>query len=92
MLEGADLSKSDLFEADFRSADLRLANLNGAFLRRTCLVHADLTGATGLTQDQIDDSLGDGFTRLPSGLFRPRSWLLNSESGQMIFLPDGRES
>jgi hypothetical protein len=40
----------------------------------TLLDGADLSGATGLTQDQIDIACGSADTRLPVGLTPPAGW------------------
>jgi uncharacterized protein YjbI with pentapeptide repeats len=50
-------------------AQLDRANLTGAGL-----FGADLTGAVGVTQGQVDAARGDGRTVLPDGLTRPVSW------------------
>jgi uncharacterized protein YjbI with pentapeptide repeats len=42
-------------DSDFTDAGLRLANLEGAVL----------AGATGLTQNQLNDACGDEGTQLP---------------------------
>ena len=47
--------------ADFRDADMGGTNLSGA----------DLSGARGLTQRQLNEACGDSATRLPSGLTVP---------------------
>jgi hypothetical protein len=57
-LTGANLSNSRFYRADFRDADLSRAGLTGA----------DLSGATGLTQSQIDDACAGPGTQLPRGL------------------------
>jgi uncharacterized protein YjbI with pentapeptide repeats len=75
-MKGVNLSPSLLANTDFSNADLSDANLNhtylgGADLSGADLSAADLQTATGLTQEQIDEAIGDGHTRLPEGLQRP---------------------
>ncbi len=77
-LYGADLSGANLYAADLR-ANLYAADLSGAHLERAdfaCadLRMADLRGATGLTQGQLEEADGDESTRLPQGLERPGAW------------------
>jgi uncharacterized protein YjbI with pentapeptide repeats len=55
--------------AILREAKLERANLAGAHLES-----ADLTGAVGLTQEQLDSAFGDILTVLPKGLERPAHW------------------
>ncbi len=45
-----------------------------ADLREAHLKHADLNHALGLTQDQINEAMGDADIQLPAGLMRPESW------------------
>jgi hypothetical protein len=63
-LSGADLTRADLSKADFLGADLRGSHLFGA----------NLNFAKNLTQEQIDDAVGDSTTILPYGLHMPESW------------------
>ena len=49
--------------------DLEGAELNGAISRV-----ADLSRSTGLYQEQLDSAVGDGRTRIPAGLVRPKDW------------------
>lgn len=77
-LRGADLLRADLSEAKLLKADLRGANISeavliGAKLRDAKLAGAILSGAnlknvTHLTQAQLDQACGDGYTKLPYGL------------------------
>ena len=74
----SNLSGGDFSNADFSNASLDGARLTGgsfsradfsnASLRRTDIRGADLSGARGLTQDQISEACGDGSTRLPGRL------------------------
>lgn len=59
-LEGANLSGADLTNAIARRANFKNARLRNAVLRGT-----DLTGATGLTLDQIRESFFDETTIFP---------------------------
>jgi uncharacterized protein YjbI with pentapeptide repeats len=73
-LRGASLRGALLLGADLRGADLRLADLIGADLRGADLAGADLRDSLFLTRSQLDAARGDGATRLPDGLRRPRHW------------------
>ena len=44
-------------------------------LSQALLHGADLTGASGLTQEQVDHALGSERTLLPEGLRHPERWL-----------------
>lgn len=68
-LHGAQLRGAHLSWSDFGGADLSDADLRDADLRSS-----DLSGALGLTQGQLKSAIGDGNTKLPSGLSRPNSW------------------
>ena len=63
-LSGADLSEALLDRADFAGAKFGGVNLSGA----------SLLEARNLTQDQIDEALGDALTVLPPHLTRPEGW------------------
>jgi len=88
-LTGANLEMADLSDADLSDARLDGANLSGADLSEALLDRADfarakfggvnLSGASllearNLTQDQIDEALGDALTVLPPHLTRPEGW------------------
>jgi len=69
-LIGANLASAFLERSNLSDADLTDANLRGAILReakmdRVILDGADLTGAVGLTQIQLKDTVGDDQTILP---------------------------
>jgi hypothetical protein len=79
-LMGAALTEADLADARLERADLRgarfdYANLAGAQLNGANLRGAHLRLARGLTQAQIDRSLGDHRTALPAHLTTPGAWL-----------------
>lgn len=86
-LEGADLSDADLREARLNGANLVGADLGGALLDNADLSGARLTGANlcaaslnearNLTQEQVDDTIGDARTMLPAHLDVPQSWTAN---------------
>ena len=63
-LQGADLQGADLQEADLQEADLVGADLYGA----------NLQGASGITEDQIEWTLGSNETKLGEDLKRPELW------------------
>jgi hypothetical protein len=73
-LSGANLSGTHFSAADLRAAHLSGANLSGADLTGAYLIKADLSGAVGLIQSQIDGAIGDLGTKLPLGINRPKSW------------------
>jgi len=66
-LDGAVLIKADLAKADLTEADLTEANL-----READLTGADLTEARGMTQEQLDGTIGSlSNIQLPEGLQCP---------------------
>jgi len=83
-MEGSDLSNSHLVNTDLSNADLSDANLyhaylasvdlSGANLSGTDLSELDLRNDTGLTQEQIDEAIGNERTYLPDDLQRPANW------------------
>ena len=83
-MEGSDLSNSHLVNTDLSNADLSDANLYHAYLASVDLSGANLSGAdlseldlrndTGLTQEQIDEAIGNERTYLPDDLQRPANW------------------
>jgi uncharacterized protein YjbI with pentapeptide repeats len=74
-LKGADLKRANLEEANLRAAYLAGLNLEGANLRNTNLRNTDLRQTRDVTQEQIDQAIGDETTQLPQGLTRPARWL-----------------
>jgi Pentapeptide repeats (8 copies) len=75
----ADLVLANLRGADLRHADLSGANLVGARLLGIDLAHAnicgtDLSTAEDLTEEQLRETRGDIFTKLPEGLHAPKEW------------------
>jgi uncharacterized protein YjbI with pentapeptide repeats len=78
-LEGADLRKAhfegaNLWRAHLEGADLREAHFEGANLVGAHLEGADFSKAKGLTDDKLVLAHGDGKTKLPEGITRPKSW------------------
>jgi uncharacterized protein YjbI with pentapeptide repeats len=78
-LQGAELQRADLRAADLRAADLRGASLQGAKLQDAKLQDAKLRDANlqqveGLTQEQLEQAVGDEFTVLPEYLSVPAWW------------------
>ncbi len=65
-----DLHKTNLQKIMFKYINLEHAKLYGAALDM-----ADLSGATGLTQDQINTASSNSSTKLPDGLQRHADWL-----------------
>ncbi|MGD9529055.1 pentapeptide repeat-containing protein [Pseudonocardia sp.] len=80
----ANLTEAQLGMANLTEANLRLANLTGAWLGGANLTKtrlgganlggASLGGAEGLTHQQLDVTLGNSRTTLPTGLRQPASW------------------
>jgi len=75
----AKMSKHNLngaapIDLDQSSNDLKPTNLSGAILRDADLSGALLVSTEGLTQDQIDQAIGDRMTQLPGHLRRPVAW------------------
>ena len=78
-LREADLVLANLRGADLRHADLSGANLVGARLMGVDLAHAricgaDLSTAEDLTEEQLRQTVGDTFTKLPEDLHAPQNW------------------
>jgi uncharacterized protein YjbI with pentapeptide repeats len=73
-LRGADLRGALLIGADLRGTDLHTADLLGADLRGADLRGADLTDALYVTGPQLTAARGDGTTRIPGDVVRPRHW------------------
>lgn len=81
----ANFDKAVLTGTRFAMANLSRAKLSGAvlegpidldraFLFLTRIEGVDLSRASGLTQEQVDLTCGDGATKLPSGLAVPAKW------------------
>jgi uncharacterized protein YjbI with pentapeptide repeats len=64
-LDGANLTGADLSGADLRGASLRGARFDRAKLAGTLLRSQDLTGATGLTREQLEGAILDADARQP---------------------------
>lgn len=64
-LDDADLSAAHFNGAILDDASLKGANLTNAKFKDTKIRRADLSGAIGLKQEQIDGTCGDEETRLP---------------------------
>ena len=73
-LANANLEGANLTRAHLEGASLTYAHLEGASLTAACLIRADLSAAKGLTQTQLGSAKGDGATKLPRNLMRPRHW------------------
>lgn len=70
-LTGADLGDTNLEGATLVGAYLGGARFGGAVLTGANLSGAELTGATGLTQAQLNTACGDATTALPAGMTIP---------------------
>src|SRR5215470_12244226 len=78
-LHEADLVLANLRGADLRRADLSGANLIGARLMGVDLAHANISGADlstaeDLTEEQLRETEGDTFTKLPGEMHMPQHW------------------
>jgi hypothetical protein len=78
-LAGANLRRTSLAEAhlersDLRGADFRCTNLTGTILVAANVEGADFHWALGVTQDQINQMVGDKNTILPPDRQRPGAW------------------
>jgi hypothetical protein len=83
-LQGARLGEGNLQKATLAEANLRFANLKGADLQGANLRYADLQGARGLTEEQIEWTIGSLETKLPEGLNRPQLWSKDLEAQRKI--------
>ena len=104
-LGGAYLSEADFSNAKLKGArlvnahlqrqdklNLNGADLSGADLSGADLSGADLRGARGLSQEQIDLTIGSNKTELPEGLNRPQWWSKGIEEQRRIVQEsEGRE-
>ena len=79
-LRGAVLSGANLWRARLEGADLSFADL-----RRTNLRGANLLGAKGLTGSQLQDTITDKDTRLPSDLALERKPVIVEDAAQTGF-------
>ena len=83
-LNGANLADATLTRAYLDGANLDGANLTCANLTRAHLTYAylidvnmadaDLSKVLGLSQQQVDEAVGNQATTLPTGITRPESW------------------
>ena len=73
------LKKNRINYLDLGWTDLPGATLFGADLSGADLSGADLQGVVDLTQDQIEEAIGDEDTTLPEGIDRPDSWSTGTE-------------
>lgn len=66
---------ANLARASFKTARIEAPlDFSGAYMFLTRIEGTDLSGATGLTQAQVDLTCGDAETRLPAGLTPPATW------------------
>ena len=88
-LREADLVLANLRGADLRHADLSGANLVGARLMGVDLAHAnicgaDLSTAEDLTEEQLLETKGDCFTKLPEEMRMPQHWAAKNPKGRAM--------
>jgi uncharacterized protein YjbI with pentapeptide repeats len=67
--DGADLRGAIFFKTNLEDAELTRADLRGV----------DLRHAEGLTQEQVEEAIGDEETKLPKGLRQPKNWTPNTD-------------
>jgi len=84
-LYGANLTQADLRDAVLQGADLRDALFGGTLLQGAGLKGADLRDTTHLTQEQLEEAIGDETTRLPNHLKPPAHW--GVKTGEQIEEP-----
>ena len=70
-ITGSDFTRANFEKAVFKEAVLTDTHFERAVLTDTDFSGADLSEATGLTQEQLFDACGDGATLLPEGLLIP---------------------
>jgi hypothetical protein len=80
-----DLRNTNLQGANLEAAHLHRANLRGANLQRAILIGANLTGAHGITEYQLELTLGSNETELPEDLNRPEWWGKSIEEQVRLF-------
>ncbi len=68
------LHGAGLIGAENPAVTLVGAAVQGAYLHAANLQKADLLGAYGITQDQVESTIGSNETRLPEGLNHPELW------------------
>jgi hypothetical protein len=78
-LRRTDLGGANLTRANLTEANLTEANLPIAFLTEANLTGADLIRATGITQEQLEQAIGDATTKLPEGFTSPASWTTSTD-------------
>jgi uncharacterized protein YjbI with pentapeptide repeats len=93
-LSGADLAEADLSGAEFTQGWVRSgpllgrefsgADFTGANLKRANLTGANVWGARGMTEDQIEWTIGSNDTILPEGFYRPELWSKSYEEQEEI--------
>ena len=69
-----DLRRTLLQEAHLEGARLHEVDFTDAWLRRAHLEGAHITGATGLTTEQLEDAFGDQDTIIDPSIQRPQAW------------------
>ncbi len=79
-----NLRRTNLYKANLYKANLYRANLYRAILREADLYRADLYRANleeveGLTQEQLEQAIGDTATKLPERFTRPASWTASTD-------------
>ena len=73
-LSSANLRLSSLARSVLTGAKLTGADFTDAYLYKTGIAGADLSGVVGLQQEQLDSACGDQATKLPAGLKASPRW------------------
>lgn len=76
---GTILTRSDLSHADFTVCDFTGCEMTSVVTNETSVIGSDLSRARGLSQQILDEAVGDRSTGLPQHLDYPEHWLLTSE-------------
>jgi hypothetical protein len=77
LLENTILRSANLVAVDLRTVYFMDTDLTAAVLDEADLRTADLSRAIGLTQEQLDNALGDSHTVVPHNLQQPELWTLD---------------
>lgn len=88
LLQDCDLGRTDLHGADLRGTALSGAKLEHVDLREVNVCGVDLSKASGLRQEQIDQAFGDIETLLPPGFARPSRWSAIITNPDKLDIPD----
>jgi hypothetical protein len=83
-LPGAYLRDANLNQVNLQGANLRNANLQEAYFAGANLVGTNFGGASRITEDQLEWTLGSNETKIPEDLNRPELWSKSVEEQIML--------